>query len=105
VAFRAFGLRQSPGWPGDAEAASHRARSDPVEGRFRSQILASLGQNRHDLAGRQRGKLGRIGYGQHGLALLLTEFVRGNQLAATTTVFRDLTRLLPPLQRAQGDPQ
>src|SRR5690606_29111005 len=50
---------------------------NPVERRFRGEILAPIRQPRHDLAGRQVGKLRPVARRQDALAFRLAQRVRG----------------------------
>jgi len=81
---------------------------DPVEAALRTDILASIGKDWHDLARRQGRELGLVSGQQNSLALFFREAMRDQAMAAFTTVQSvPINRELPPpvLQRGQTHAQ
>jgi hypothetical protein len=79
-----------------------------VEAALRADVQPAIGQDRHDLARRQRRELGFVAGEQDPLALLVGEAVRHQAVAAFTAVQAvPITRKLPPptLQRGQTHAQ
>jgi hypothetical protein len=76
-----------------------------VEAALRTDVEAPIGKDRHDLARRQRRELGFVAGKQDPLALLVSEAVRHQAVAAFTAIQAvPITRELPPPALQGGEP-
>jgi hypothetical protein len=76
-----------------------------VEAALRADIQTPISKDRHDLSRRQRCKLGLVAGEQDPLALLVSEAVRDEVVAAFTAIqAAPITHELPPPALQRGEP-
>ena len=76
-----------------------------VEAALRPDVQTPIGKDRHDLARRQRRKLGLVAGEQDPLPLLVREAMRDQAVAAFTAIQAvPITRELPPPALQGGEP-